>query len=135
MAAMDDKDNQTRLRIDKWLWAARFFKTRSLAADAVECGKVLVNDVRVKPAKAITAGDTLNIRLGPYHHVVEVLALSDKRGPAPQAQKLYCETEASRVQRAALAAELKAQPQPVFPGGRPTKRDRRAIEKLRNSQK
>lgn len=133
MAAIDDKE--TKLRIDKWLWAARFFKTRSLAADAVECGKVLVNDVRVKPAKVITAGNTLTIRLGPYQHVVEVLALSDKRGPAPEAQKLYRETEESRLQREILAAELRAQPQPAFPRGRPTKRDRRAIEKLRNSQK
>jgi len=130
MAAIDDKE--TKLRIDKWLWAARFFKTRSLAADAVESGKVLVNDVRVKPAKAITVGDTLTIRLGPYQHVVEVLALSDKRGPAPEAQKLYRETEASRLQRETLAAELRAQPKPAFPSGRPTKRDRRAIEKLRN---
>ena len=130
---MDDKE--TKLRIDKWLWAARFFKTRSLAADSVECGKVLVNDVRVKPAKAITVGDTLTIRLGPYQHVVEVVALSDKRGPAPQAQKLYRETEASRVQREALAAELRAQPKPAFPRGRPTKQDRRAIEKFRNNQK
>ena len=133
MAAMDDK--KTKLRIDKWLWAARFFKTRSLAADAVECGKVQVDDVRVKPAKAITVGDTLAFRLGPYQHVVEVLALSDRRGPAPDAQKLYRETQESCLQRAALAAELKAQPQPVFPGGRPTKQDRRAIEKFRNSQK
>lgn len=134
MATMDEKDNQTKLRIDKWLWAARFFKTRSLAADAVECGKALVNDVRVKPAKAITVGDTLTIRLGSIQHVVEVLALSDRRGPAPEAQKLYHETEESRLQREALAAELRAQPKPAFPGGRPTKRDRRAIEKLRNSR-
>src|SRR3990172_445592 len=134
MVAMDDKNDRTKLRIDKWLWAARFFKTRSLAADAVECGKVQVNDVRVKPAKAITVGDTLTIRLGPYQHVVEVLALSDRRGPAPEAQKLYRETEESRLQREALATELRAQPKPAFPGRRPTKRDRRAIEKLRNSR-
>lgn len=131
---MDDKNNQTKLRIDKWLWAARFFKTRSLAADAVECGKVQVNDARIKPAKAITVGDRLIIRLGPYQHAVEVLALSDRRGPAPEAQKLYRETEESRLLREALATELRAQPKPVFPGGRPTKRDRRAIEKLRNSR-
>ena len=130
MASMDDSHPE-KLRIDKWLWAARFFKTRALAVDAVECGKVHVNDVRVKPAKAIGIGDTLTLRLGPYQHIVEVLALSDRRGPAPQAQKLYRETEQSRIQREALAAELRAQPKPTFPGGRPTKRDRRAIEEFR----
>lgn len=129
---MDDKES--KLRIDKWLWAARFFKTRSLAADAIECGKVLVNDVRVKPAKAIAVSDVLTIRTGPYQHVVEVLALSGRRSSATEAQKLYQETEASCMQRVALAAEFRAQPRPVFPGGRPTKRDRRAIEKLRKSR-
>ncbi len=132
MATIDDKES--KLRIDKWLWAARFFKTRSLAAEAIECSKVLVNDVRVKPAKTIAVRDVVTIRLGPYQHIVEVLELSNKRGPAPQAQKLYRETEASRVQREALAAELRAQPKPFFPGGRPTKRDRRAIEKLRQGR-
>lgn len=132
MAIIDDK--QSKLRIDKWLWAARFFKTRSLAAEAIECGKVLVNDARVKPAKTIAVHDVLTIRLGPYQHRVEVLELSNKRGPAPQAQKLYRETEASRVQREAIAAELRAQPKPFSPGGRPTKRDRRAIEKLRKGR-
>lgn len=131
--SMDD-NHPDKLRIDKWLWAARFFKTRSLAVDAVECGKVHVNDTRVKPAKLITAGDLLRIRLGPYQHVVEVLALSDRRGPAPEAQKLYRETEQSRMQREALAAELKAQARPAFPGARPTKRDRRAIEKFRKGR-
>ncbi len=127
---MDEQAHPTKLRIDKWLWAARFFKTRALAVEAVECGKVHVNDARIKPAKAIGAGDILTIRLGPYQHVVEVLALSDRRGPAPQAQKLYRETEQSRIQREALAAELRAQAKPAFPG-RPTKRDRRTIEKFR----
>ena len=135
MHSKDDKNNQTKLRIDKWLWAARFFKTRSLAADAVECGKVQVNDVRVKPAKAIGMGDMLSIRLGPYQHVIEVLALSSKRGPAPQAQKLYRETEESCKKREALAAELSAQPAPDFLGGRPTKRDRRVIEEFRKNFK
>lgn len=129
---MDTRD-QSKLRIDKWLWAARFFKTRSLAADAVECGKVQVNNTRVKPAKLVAAGDMLAIRIGPYQHVLEVLALSGKRGSAPDAQKLYRETEESSLRRAALAAELKAQPQPVLHKGRPTKRDRRVIEKFRNS--
>lgn len=125
-------DDQEKLRVDKWLWAARFFKTRALAADAVETGKVQVNDVRVKPAKTIAAGDTLSIRLGPYTHVVEVLALSNQRGPAPVAQKLYSETEESRAKRAALALELKAQPEPSILKGRPTKKDRREIEQLKS---
>jgi ribosome-associated heat shock protein Hsp15 len=121
----------SKLRIDKWLWAARFFKTRSLAIDAIDCGKVLLNEVRVKPAKTIAIGDLLSIRLGPYLFEVEVLALSDKRGPAPQAQKLYRETEAGRLKREALAEEIKAQPKPSELKGRPTKRDRREIERFK----
>lgn len=123
--------DSSKLRIDKWLWAARFFKTRSLAIDAIECGKVLVNEARVKPAKAIGEGDMLSIRLGPYVFEVEVLGLSDKRGLAPQAQKLYRETEAGRIKREALAAEIKAQPKPSELKGRPTKRDRREIERFK----
>jgi ribosome-associated heat shock protein Hsp15 len=103
-------DDTSKLRIDKWLWAARFYKTRSLAVDAVEAGRVLVNDVRVKPAKAIEAGDRLDIRIGHYQFLLEVLSLSDKRGPAPQAQKLYRESDASRERRALLAEQLRAEP-------------------------
>ena len=123
-----------KMRLDKWLWAARFFKTRTLAADAVELGRVRVNEVHAKPAKAIGPGDMLDIRLGQYHFAVEVLALSPRRGGAPEAQKLYCETEASRAQRAALAARLKAQPEPFSFKGRPTKRDRRQIEKFNGGE-
>ena len=129
---MDNPPNQQKLRIDKWLWAARYFKTRALAADAIECGKVQVNATRVKPAKLITSGDMLTIRLGPYQHVVEVLGLSNKRGPATEAQKLYQETEESRQKREVLALELKAQPEPTHHEGRPTKRDRREIEKFKS---
>jgi len=124
--------NSAKFRIDKWLWAARFFKTRAIAVDAVESGKVLVNDTRVKPAKAIAMGDILSIRLGPYLFEEEVLALSDKRGPAVQAQTLYRETEEGRVKREALAAEIKAQPNPFELKGRPTKRDRRDIERFKD---
>lgn len=124
-------EDNSKLRIDKWLWAARFFKTRALAVDAIECGKVLHNEARIKPAKTINPGDMLSIRLGPYMFVVEVLALSDKRGPAPQAQKLYRETEAGRIKREALAAEIKAQPKPSDIKGRPTKRDRREIDRFK----
>jgi ribosome-associated heat shock protein Hsp15 len=120
-----------KLRIDKWLWASRFFKTRALAAAAVESGKVLVNQVRVKPAKTVAVRDVLDIRLGQYRFEVEVLALSAKRGPASEAQKLYRESETSRMQRESLAAQLKAQPQPFTFKGRPTKRDRRVIERFK----
>ncbi|OGT01124.1 MAG: RNA-binding protein [Gallionellales bacterium RIFCSPLOWO2_12_FULL_59_22] len=127
---MNTSDDTEKHRIDKWLWAARFFKTRSLASDAVESGKVLVNDARVKPAKAVTLGDRLDIRIGQVQFVVDVLALSNKRGPAPEAQKLYRETEESSQRRENIAALLKAQPQPFHFKGRPTKRDRREIERF-----
>lgn len=128
---MNTSDDSERFRIDKWLWAARFFKTRSLATAAVECGKVLLNEARVKPAKAIAPGDILDIRIGQLQFVVEVLALSSKRGPATEAQKLYRETEDSRQRRLAIAALLKEQPPPFHFKGRPTKRDRRVIEKFK----
>ncbi|MEO6974854.1 MAG: RNA-binding S4 domain-containing protein [Gallionella sp.] len=127
---MNTGDHTEKFRLDKWLCAARFFKTRSLAADAVECGKVHVNEVRVKPAKAVAVGDMLSINLGQKQYVLEVLALSSRRGPASEAQKLYRETDASRQRREAIAAQLKSQPQPFFFKGRPTKRDRREIERF-----
>ena len=122
-------DSADKLRIDKWLWAARFFKTRSLAAEAVESGKVTINEARIKPAKAIGVGDRLDIRLGQYRFEIQVLALSNRRGPATEAQKLYRESKESRARRAEIAANLKALPQPTFKG-RPTKRDRREIERF-----
>lgn len=133
MNNMDQKNDNAKFRIDKWLWAARFFKTRSLSVDALECGKVLCNGVRVKPAKSVAVGDVLAIRIGPYQFIVEVLALSSQRGSAPQAQLLYRETEESVLRRKALSDELKAQPMPTLLRGRPTKRDRREIEKLKGS--
>jgi ribosome-associated heat shock protein Hsp15 len=121
-------EGNTKLRIDKWLWAARFFKTRSLATDAVEGGKVHLNGVRVKPAKAVSIGDTLEIRIGPFQFIVVICGLSPRRGPASEAAKLYQETEESRSAREVLAAQLKAE---AVHGearqGRPTKRDRRHI--------
>lgn len=125
-------DNDTeKFRIDKWLCAARFFKTRSLAAAAIECGKVHINEVRIKPAKAVAVGDMLNIHIGQKQFVIEVLALSNRRGPASEAQKLYRETDESRLRREVIAAQLKADP-PLFQfRGRPTKRDRREIERLK----
>ena len=127
-------EENDKLRIDKWLWAARFFKTRSLAAEAIESGKVTINETRVKPAKSLCVGDRLDIRLGQYTFEVVVQALSSKRGPAPQAQKLYRESDESRARRAEIAANLKALPQPAFKG-RPTKRDRREIERFESTTK
>jgi ribosome-associated heat shock protein Hsp15 len=126
-----------RIRLDKWLWAARFFKTRSLAADAVGGGKVLVAGERAKPAKLLQAGDEVRLRLGPYEHVVIVRGISERRGPATVAATLYEETEDSRAARAKLAEQLRMAPAGfVFEDkGRPTKRDRREIERLRDDRR
>ncbi len=131
---MQSNDNIEKYRIDKWLFAARFFKTRSLAAEAIDRGRVTVNDHRIKPAKVLAVGDMLTIRINSYQYTIEVLELSNKRGSAPQAQQLYRETEKSRKQRELLAAQLKAQPQSMFIRGRPTKRDRREIERFISRQ-
>ncbi|MBK8322876.1 MAG: RNA-binding S4 domain-containing protein [Betaproteobacteria bacterium] len=121
------------LRLDKWLWAARFFKTRGLAAEAIGAGRVSVNGERAKAAKNVKAGDILEIRRPPFEQAVRVLGISDKRGNATAAQSLYEETPESRAKREAVSAELKAMPPPVFKG-RPTKRDRRALEKFQRHQ-
>jgi ribosome-associated heat shock protein Hsp15 len=120
-----------RVRIDKWLWAARFFKTRSLAAHACELGRVEFNGQATKPAREIRAGDMLLIKTEGGAFTVQVLGLSDVRGPAPVAQLLYRETEESRELRRMAAEERRAMPY-FEPGpGRPSKRDRRQIGKLR----
>ena len=123
-----------RVRIDKWLWAARFFKTRSLAADAVTAGKVEVGGERVKPAKLVQTGDEIRVRLGPYEHVVHVRGLSERRGPASVASTLYEETPASVAARAKLAEQLRMAPAAFVyeEKGRPTKRDRREIDRFRD---
>jgi ribosome-associated heat shock protein Hsp15 len=128
---MSATSNTEKIRIDKWLWAARFFKTRTLASAAIECGKVLINEARVKSAKAVAIGNMLDIQVGQNQFVVEVLGLSDKRCAAPIAQKLYCETDESRQRRETISAQNKAAPQPFYLKGRPTKRDRREIERYR----
>ena len=121
-----------RMRIDKWLWAARFFKTRSIAARACELGRIASNGQAVKPAREIKIGDRLSIKneSGDFH--VDVLGLSEMRGPAPVAQALYRETEESREMRMRQAAIRRAMP-PVEMAreGRPSKRDRREIARLR----
>jgi ribosome-associated heat shock protein Hsp15 len=116
------------MRIDKWLWAARFFKTRSVAVEAIAAGHVSVNGERAKPAKALRIGDRVVVRRAPFDHTVIVKALSEKRGPASVAATLFDETEESRTRRAAMAAVLKATPQPRFKG-RPTKKTRRDYER------
>jgi ribosome-associated heat shock protein Hsp15 len=130
---MDMSDREEgRVRLDKWLWAARFFKTRALAAEAVEGGKVQVNGDRPKRARPVQPGDELRIRLGPYEHVVMVRALSGRRGPAAAAAALYEETEASRMAREERSVQLKSLHSLFGPEkGRPTKKDRREIERLK----
>ena len=125
-------DDSDRVRLDKWLWAARFFKTRSLATDAVAGGKIELNGERAKPAKAVKPGDEVRVRLGPYEHILIVRALADRRGPASVAQTLYEETEASRQARERLAEQLKLAPGSFIyeEKGRPTKKDRRELSRF-----
>ena len=119
------------VRIDTWLWAARFYKTRSLAAEAITSGKVELNGERAKPAKAVKAGDSVRIRSGIFEQVVHVKALSDKRGPATAAQTLYEETPESAAARAKLAERMRYEMPAAMDSGRPSKKDRRDIERLR----
>ena len=122
----------TGVRIDKWLWAARFFKTRSMAARACELGRVESNGQPAKPAREVRAGDLLRVKNDGGEFAVEVLGLSEMRGPAPVAQTLYRETEASREARRRLAEERRAMPHfEGFREGKPSKRDRREIDRLR----
>jgi len=128
-------DELSKVRLDKWLWAARFFKTRAVAATAIETGKVEVNGERAKRAKQLQVGDSLRVRLGPYHHIVTVRALSEIRGPASVAATLYEESEESRKAREALQVQMKAaQSALCYDRGRPTEKQRRDIEKLRNRE-
>lgn len=118
------------VRIDKWLWAARFFKTRSLATDAVDNGRVRCNGERVKPARNLKPGDLLTINNGATEWEVEVVALSDLRGSAPQAQLLYTETPESSLKRQNETEQRRLFHEPTSEiKGRPTKRDRRLLDK------
>jgi len=120
------------MRVDKWLWAARFFKTRSQASDAVDGGHVEINGERAKPSKPLKVGDELRIRLNQYTFVVHVRQFNERRGPAAEAQLMYEETEASRAERARLAEQRRLAPTPTYEdGGRPTKRDRRDIARVK----
>ena len=120
-----------RVRIDKWLWAARFFKTRSLASKAVDGGKVKLNGERVKPAKDVKPGDELLILVGELEWTVGVTALSERRGPAEAARQLYAESESSQARRMAAIEMRRLQAVPLREeGGRPSKRDRRLIRRF-----
>jgi ribosome-associated heat shock protein Hsp15 len=128
---MSDQDIDAEIRLDKWLWAARFFKTRSLAADAVSGGKIEVNGDRAKPSRSVRAGDKLTIRRGPYEWIIIVKGLVRLRGSAAQARQLYEETEESARKRESAIARLKLERPAEFDmAGRPSKKDRRAIARF-----
>ena len=118
-----------RVRLDKWLWAARFFKTRALAAEQADRGRVRVNGVAAKPARELRPGDRVELRQGEVERTVEVLALSQLRGPAPVAQLLYRETEESIATRERAAEQRQLAPEPAagIEQGRPTKQNRRQL--------
>lgn len=125
----------TGVRIDKWLWAARFFKTRALASKACDLGRIHSNGVEAKPARDVRAGDMLRVKNEGGEFEIEVLALSEIRGPAAVAQGLYRETEASKEARAKAAEERKAmQLYAPVPEHRPSKRDRRRIIQFRGGR-
>ncbi len=121
-----------RVRVDKWVWAARFYKTRSHATEAVAGGKVEVNGERANPPTTVKPGDEIRLRVGPYEHILIIRDLAERRGPASVAQALYEETEASRVARQRLAAQLAASPATFVyeEKGRPTKKDRRDLSRF-----
>jgi ribosome-associated heat shock protein Hsp15 len=129
----DSPASRLSVRMDKWLWAARFFKTRALAQKSCEMGRIESNDHIAKPARDVRIGDMLKIKNEAGEFVVEVLTLSEMRGPAAVAQTLYRETDASRELRLKLAAEQKAlqQIEGFLPIARPSKRDRRQINRFR----
>lgn len=120
-----------RLRIDKWVWAARFFKTRSIAKTAIEGGKVHIDGQRVKVSREVGVGDIITIKQGWDEKEIQVAALSDRRGPAAEAQSLYAETERSIARRAKEAEARKAAGAMARPAQRPGKHERKALERLR----
>lgn len=125
----DDDNDKTRVRLDKWLWAARFYKTRSLAADEIAKGRVQVNGQAAKASRDVREGDTIELRQQQSARTVRVQGLSHVRGPAPVAQALYAETEESIAMRAAQAEQRRfgTEPAQAIEQGRPTKRDRRKL--------
>lgn len=125
-----------KLRIDKWLWAARFYKTRTLASEEIDKGRVHINGVAVKPAREVKAGDTVMVRIGPISRSVVVQGVSDKRGGAPQAALLFTETPESIQARLAAAEQRRLAPEPALghTQGRPTKRERRDTDRVWDGQ-
>ena len=123
-----------KLRIDKWLWAARFYKTRTLASEEIDKGRVHINGVAVKPAREVKAGDLLQVRTGVIIRSVTVLGVSDKRGSAPVAALLFAETSESLALRSAAAESRRLAPEPALSltQGRPTKRERRETDQVRS---
>ena len=128
----NDKTNDL-IRLDKWLWSARFYKTRNIAADALKTGKITANGERAKPSKSVKPGDMLNIRKGPYHYAITVLGLVKSRQSAAGASLLFKESPESISERELLASQLKAEAA-LTPStkGRPSKKDRRSIIKFKN---
>ncbi len=124
--------DNTAVRLDKWLWAARFYKTRSLAAAAIASGKVRLNGDRAKAGRILRVGDSVRVRIGPYEYVIVVRALAARRGPAKHAAALYEEASESRSVRERLVEQLRLAPSVRYHGkGRPTKKERREIERLK----
>lgn len=131
-SANDPAPHSAKVRADKWLWAARFYKTRGLSAEAIDAGRVEVNGERAKRSRMIQAGDLVRIRIGPYAHTITVLGVSERRGSAPIAQALYKEDPESIKAREAMAAHVRAMNANTgYESGRPTKKDRRDIERVR----
>ena len=128
----DKDDGLHKVRLDKWLWAARFYKTRGLAQEAIDGGHVHINGDRAKPARAVKVGDAIELRLNQLVYQLDVIALAERRGPATEARQLYHESEASQAAREARSLELKAGWASLPHGdGRPTKKSRRQLNRFR----
>ena len=131
----DESEAPGKIRLDKWLWAARFYKTRALSAEAIAAGKVEVNGDRAKRSRLVQSGDKMKIRMGPYEHIIDVTGVSGTRGSATIAATLYKETDESKKAREAMSIHVRAMNANTgYESGRPTKKDRRDIEKIRRRE-
>jgi ribosome-associated heat shock protein Hsp15 len=128
---MQPDPSMDKVRLDKWLWAARFFKTRSAATEAVLGGKIEVNGDAAKPSRLIQPGDMIRVRIAPDEWHLAVTATADRRGSAEAAARLFAETDASRIARERLREQLRLAPNPDFGAGKPTRKDRRALQRWR----